>query len=92
MQPMHPELRQGLAEERIRRLAAEWAPAPVGRARRAAAGLLLAASRRLAAEPHPAASAVERLVDEPVRELVVLAADGRVGHRAQLAGQSRCFE
>jgi hypothetical protein len=52
---MHPELRKGLAEERIQRLAVDmWTPATAGRTRRLAAAVLLAASRRLA--PEPAAS------------------------------------
>ena len=70
---MHPELRNGLAEEHALRLARDMrSPAQVGRTRRFAAQVLLAASRRLAGEPP--GSRVERLVDEPVRELVVLAA------------------
>ena len=69
----HPELRNGLAEEHILRLAQDMrSPARIGPTRQFAARLLLAASRRLAGEP--ADSRVERLVDEPVRELVVLAA------------------
>ncbi len=55
----HPELRQGLAEERIHRLAVDmYAPASAGRTRRFAARLLLAAARRLADErPVQASSA-----------------------------------
>jgi hypothetical protein len=69
----HPEFRNGLAEEHVLRLAQDMSsPAQVGRTRQFAARLLLAASRRLAGEP--ADSRVERLVDEPVREFVVLAA------------------
>jgi hypothetical protein len=69
----HPELRNGLAEEHIQHLAQDMrSPAKIGRTRRFAAQLLLAASRRLAGEPPD--SRVERFVDEPVRELVVLAA------------------
>lgn len=70
---MHPELRDGLAEEHALRLARDIQnPAQVGRTRQFAARLLLAASRRLAGEP--ADSRVERVVDEPVGEFVVLAA------------------
>jgi len=70
---MHPELRNGLAEDHVLRLAQEMrSPAQVGRTRRLAAQVLLAASRRLAGEALD--SPVERLVDQPVRELVVLAA------------------
>jgi hypothetical protein len=59
MQPMHPEFRAGLADERFRRLAADMGtPAPPGTLRRAAAQLLLAASKRLAGEtPRQASSA-----------------------------------
>jgi len=50
MYPMHPELRSGLAEERVLRLAADRrTPAP-GASRRLAARLLLALGTRLAGE------------------------------------------
>ena len=54
----HPELRKGLAEEHIHRLAGDW---------------------------DTSRSGVERVVDEPVGELVVLAANGRVRDGAEVA-------
>ena len=51
MHPMHPELRKGLAEERIRRLSEDMrAPLSTGRVGQFAARLWLAASRRHAEE------------------------------------------
>jgi hypothetical protein len=78
MELMHPDLRAGLAEEHILRLEGDIGTRrSAGRTRRLAARLLLSASERLAGE---APSGVEGLVDEPVGELVVLSAHGRVGH------------
>jgi hypothetical protein len=90
MNPMHPELRSGLAEERIRRLAEDrHLPSPPGTARRLAARLLLVASNRLAGEP---GSRVERVVHEPIGELVVLAPHCRVADVVEGAGESRGLE
>ena len=53
----HPELRHGLAEEHIGRLAEDmFTPRPAGRFRRRIAALLLAASERLAGPGQPKAS------------------------------------
>ena len=52
MQPMHPELRKGLAEEHFLRLVEDRVTPPrAGRTRRLAARLLLGASERLAGDP-----------------------------------------
>ncbi len=57
MLSFHPDLRQGIAEEHIGRLAEDMlAPRPAGRFRRQVATLLLAASERLAGADQPAAS------------------------------------
>ena len=51
MHPMHPDLRSGLAEEHVGRLAADRrAPLAPGPTRRMIARLLLAAGTRLAGE------------------------------------------
>ncbi len=53
----HPDLRQGIAQEHIGRLAEDmFAPRQPGRFRRQIAALLLAASERLAGAGQPAAS------------------------------------
>lgn len=90
MQPMHPELRTGLAEEHILRLKEDMRTRrSAGRTRRLAARLLLAASRRLAGD---AASGIEGIVDEPVGELVVLPPYRRVRDGAELAREAGSLE
>ena len=57
MLSFHPDLRQGVAEEHIVRLAEDmFAPRSTGGVRRRIAALLLAASKRLAGARQPAAS------------------------------------
>ena len=47
---------------------------------------------RLGGDWDTSRSSVERLVDEPVGELVVLAANGRVRDGAELAREAGCLE
>ena len=57
MLSFHPELRQGMAEEHVGRLAEDLvAPRSAGRFRRRFAALLLTASERLGGQRHPEAS------------------------------------
>src|SRR6266542_4110886 len=57
-----------------------------------AAMRLAPVSNSLHGARRPLRSGVQRLVDEPVRELVVLAADGGVGDRAELTRETRSLQ
>src|SRR6266498_2227894 len=83
-----PELRLGLAEGAHPPAGRRYVPT---RFRRPDAAVRGAASARRSAAPcgRTARSGVERFVDEPVGELVVLAANRRVGHGTELARKTR---